>query len=239
MEQFTEPDDRQIRGALHGVELPSGLRARMRTRLQSQLEASSLEAPNQILTHLIDTASEVPSASVGDIGTLAQPERSAATHRRQWLGLAMALSLASALFGLYHFSRPMSPERLAQHCLLQLDGLLSPDATWQTSFEPQQLSLLEAQLRRNVQPLGFQDHSGLPFAQRCRIWQMFSHATQKPFFVFDFQEARSVESLNSQLQSIKRVSHGWSLVALRSGDHVFVIAFDGPVADYLNIRQAA
>lgn len=169
------------------------------------------------------------------------PRKAGRPRRRQWaIGLAMSL-VALAAVGVYQWTRPASTERLARFTLGQLDQLSSDDAAWQTDFDPRlpELAVLDGQLRFNIRPIGFQDRPGGGLAGQCRVWKLYSLATHKVFFVFDFKQANQVQSLTRGLQELNRSSGGWSLVALQVADRVVVVAVEGRVDSYLYQRQSA
>lgn len=231
MESNNQHDDQLLRDALHGVSAPAGLHQRLQSRLRQEATAYG-ELP--WYGESGDDCVELPRQ-------VASSDR-ARVRRRQWIGLALALSLVGLAFGVFQWSRPTSTEQLAQFTLGQLDRLLSEDAVWQTDFDKQvaELGILAGQLRLiNVKPLGFQDIAGGVFAEHCRVWKLYSRTTNKAIYVFDFQHARQVSSLGGQLQAIKRTSGGWSSVAMHTGDRLVVVLVEGTLDGYLYQSQSA
>lgn len=218
MESNNQHEDQPLRDALLGVSMPAGLNQRLLNRLRQEA-ADFVELPRKN-----------------------SPSERWSGRRRQWLGLALAMSLVGLAFGVFQWSRPPSPEQLAQFTLGQLDRLLSKEAVWRADFGKQldELEVLAGQVRfNNVTPLGFQDIAGGPFAEHCRVWKLYSPTTNKAFYVFDFQHARQVPSLNGQLQAIKQTSGGWSSVAMLAGDHLIVVLVEGALDSYLYQSQSA
>ena len=245
MGNFTEQEDQWLRDALHGAAAPPDLRERIRSRLRQEAAVQLGHIVSPQPTAILDNRGQGPVADgLNSQLEVARPmpiDNQPSTGRRQWLGWALALSAAALVLVMFQWSRPYSLEQLAQHCLQQLDGVLDENTSWNTDFNSQlsELSALNDQLRGNVQPLGYQDQTGEPFAERCRVWKLHSNTTHKSFYVFDFQDARDVRKLTSQLQAINRVSGGWSMVAMRSADRVVVVLFEGAVDNYLYRLQSA
>ncbi len=170
-----------------------------------------------------------------------QRQAAGRSSRRQW-ATALALSIvALAALGVYQWTRPTSTEQLAQFTLGQLDRLLADEAVWQTDFDQHlpELALLKGQLRFDIRAIGVQDHSGGALADQCRVWKLYSLATHKVFFVFDFKQANHIQSLTRQLQELKRSSGGWSLAAMQADGRVVVVAVEGRVDSYLYQLQSA
>lgn len=230
MESNNQHDDQPLRDALLGVSVPVGLHQRLLSRLRQEAAAYG-ESPR--LGELSEDCVELPRQDMSSGRWWGR--------RRQWLGVALALSLVGLAFGVFQWSRPPSTEQLAQFTLGQLDRLLSEDAVWQSDFEKQlgELEVLAEQLRFNVKPLGFQDIAGGPFAEHCRVWKLYSLTTNKAFYVFDFQPARQIPSLNGQLQAIRLTSGGWSSVAMLAGDRLVVVLVEGTLDSYLYQSQSA
>lgn len=226
MHDFTEHDDRWLREALHSVSPPGDLRERIRSRLRQEATAQ-LPAPQPAGS---DAASTVPASTVPAI-----------SGRRAWLAWVLAAATAAAVLMAVRWSQPLSPQQLAAHCLVQLDGVLQESHRWQSDVASHisQLSVLEGRLQGQVQPLGYLDLDGGRFAKRCRVWKLRSDTTQRVFYVFDFQDARSIGRLGGQFQAVDRVSGGWSLYAMRSSERVLVVLFEGRVDDYLHRLQSA
>ncbi len=245
MEDFTEQEDQWLRDALHSVSSPVGLRERIRSRLRQELAAqANLTELDRLNIESAPASPRHPIAEADGVIKLEVASLSAKTRsmtRRQWVGMALALSIAALTLGAFQWSRPFSAERLAQLSLTQLDQVIGDEVNWRTEFDEQlsDLAVLNGQLLGNILPLGYQDRSGSPLAEQCRIWKLQSNTTHKSFYVFDFQDARTVGKLTSQLQAINRVSGGWSVVAMRSGDRVLVVLFEGAVDSYLYRRQSA
>ncbi|MCC7335209.1 MAG: hypothetical protein IT422_08930 [Pirellulaceae bacterium] len=230
MESNNQPEDQSLRDALLGVSVPAGLNQRLLSRLRQEAKV------DDELPRLEDSSEAGVELSRQDM-----PNQRWRGRRRQWLGLALALSLVGLAFGVFQWSRPLSTEQLAQFTLGQLDRLLGEDAVWQSDFEKQldELKVLDGQVRPNVKTLGFQDIAGGPFAKHCRVWKLRSLTTNKAFYVFDFQQARQIPSLDEQLQAIKQTSGGWSSVAMRTGDHLIVVLVEGTLDSYLYQSQSA
>ncbi len=258
--QRTDPDDARIRAALNDVPLPSGLEQRILSRLHLSVVDRSADQARSVVDRSADQAqigleqallsnlpqpdtTEQPTAlPTVQLPTAAPPSSGifGRGSRRNWVRLSLALSVVAVAAGVWHWSRPTTPQRLAHYSLQLLDALQSPAAQWQTEQVPwKQLGALNGQLRNSIRPIGFLDMPGGPVASECRVWHLQSTITQKSFYVLDFHDARSVLSLSSQLEAIDRVSGGWTLYAQRSGDRVLVVLFEGAVSDYLVRPQSA
>ncbi len=246
MENLTEQEDRWLRDALHSVSSPAGLRERIQQRLRQEVPAPAVFTDTfMVKSESIAAALTTDSAAIPDhenlqANSLGQARNQQSISRRQWTGWAIALSVLALAFGISQWSRPLSTQQLAQRALTRLDQVLNDQAAWNTDFESQlsELAILKGQLR-DVQPLGFQDHAGKPIAERCRIWKLLSITTNKPLYVFDFADARQVARLSSLLEPIHTVSGGWSVVAMRSGDRVVVVLYEGSIENYLYRQLAA
>lgn len=240
MESNNQHEDQPLRDALLGVSLPAGLNQRLLSRLRQEA-VDYAELPRQageLLPRLGESSDDCVELPRKDT-----PSERWSGRRRQWLGLALAMSLVGLAFGVFQWSRPPSPEQLAQFTLGQLDRLLTKDAVWRADFGKQfdELKVLIGQMRFNVkvEPLGFQDIAGGPFAEHCRVWKLHSLTTNKAFYVFDFQNARQIPSLNGQLPAIKQNSGGWSSVAMLAGDRLIVVLVEGTLGSYLYQSQSA
>lgn len=241
-DELTDRDDRQIASALHNVSIPAGLRDRLHTALRDAAE-----------TPLTNASSEaVGSEAVGSAATMSEPlaatdqsiplAAALPSHsRRGWLAVASAAVLAAVLFGAYHLSRPSSYSQIANHSLQQLELIRQGHYPVQTidAASSRELRPLWPQLKRDLAAIGMYDIAPPRQAEAARAWQLQSRKTGKDFFVFAFHGARRVEGLNSQLQSIHRVSGGWSLVAMQADGRLFVVAYQGSIEDYINLLQAA
>lgn len=246
MENLTEQEDRWLRDALHSVSSPAGLRERIQQRLLQEVASKAVSTDmSQVKKELIASALTADSAAISDhvnvqANSLGEARNQRSILRRQWTGWAIALSVLALAFGISQWPQTFSTEQLAQRALMRLDQVLNDQAAWQTDFESQlsDLAILKGQLR-DVQPLGFQDHAGKPIAEHCRIWKLLSTTTNKPLYVFDFAGARQVARLSSLLEPIHTVSGGWSVVAMRSGDRVVVVLYEGSIENYLYRQLAA
>ncbi len=235
-----QPDDRVLRAALLNVDLPSGLQQRLLDRLRAEAaecgQVPAAECGQVPATHNADRNDTPVVLAARDL-----PHNGKRSRRTLW-ATALALSIvALAALGIYQWTRPASSMQLAQFTLKQLDRLLSDEASWQTDFDPQlpELAVLQGQLRSTIRPIGFQDQGGGPVAEHCRVWKLYSMATHKVFFVFDFKQAKSVPSLTRQLQELSRSSGGWSVVAMQADGRVVVVAVEGRVDSYLYQLQSA
>ena len=246
MEIFTEQEDRWLRDALHSGSSPHGLRQRICHRLSQEVVAQSdptASSATKIESLVASTvASVAPLEHEGVVVSSTSITRSILpSTRRHWLGWALALSLAALLFGVFQSSRPLSTEQLARHAMTQLDQILNDEADWHTEFDEQfsDLAILHGQLRDTVRPFGYLDRSGAPIAERCRVWKLLSTTTNKPLYLFSFPNALTVGKLTPQLQVVNRVSGGWSMVALRSGERIVVILAEGSIESHFFLPKSA
>lgn len=233
MEDFTQQDDRQLRAALHNVALPVGLHERIRERLRTESVVS---------TELFKASLAEPSAELSaEAEAMPAPAPiEVRAYRRQLIGLALVASLVGLLFGWANWNSPLSPEQLARFTLEQLDEIRDEDTAWHTEL-PAHLSDLEATLARRVVPfvaLRFQTRP-TRLSEQCLLWEMRARTTQKRFYVLEFQGARVSSALSQQLQAINSVSGGMRLFAMRSGQQILVVAFEGRAEDYLHMLPAA
>lgn len=250
MQSDEQLDDQTLRAALFNVKVPSGMRQRLLDRLRAEANADTAQHETNGSEPAFVSRAVASSGTVDNAQAASQPavelaptaeSNAGRPHRRQW-ALALALSLvALAALGIYQWTRPASTSQLAQFTIEQLDRLLSDDVVWQTDFDPQlaELAVLDGQLRFNIRPIGFQDQRGGGLADQCRVWKLYSLATHKIFFVFDFKHANQVHSLTRQLQELNRSSGGWSLVAMQTEGRIVVVAVEGRVDSYLYQRQSA
>lgn len=246
MENLTEQEDRWLRDALHSVSSPAGLRERIHGRLLQEVTAqtaftdTSLGKMESIAAALTTDCAAMRDHEIVQTNSRGEVSTKKSISRRQMTGWAIALSALVLAFGIAQWSRPFSAEQLAQRALTRLDQLSNDQVAWHTDFNSQlsELAILNGQLR-DVQPLGFQDHSGGPIAERCRIWKLLSTTTNKPLYVFDFADAGQVADVSSQLEPIHTVSGGWSVAAMRSGARVVVVLYQGSFENYLYRQLAA
>jgi plasmid stability protein len=227
MDEFRDSDDVRIRAALHDVDVPLGLRERLCNRLQTELDATA--SPLAAVDAAVDaTVHRAPAPRVSRLP-------------RRLFSLALAVGVSGLLLAYYRFSRPMSAERLASHCGQLLDQFVSSGAAWQSPNEDSQqaLRILARQIKPNV-PLGFQDLSGRPFSEHCRVWELLSYATNKRFYVLEFEDPVIVDQLARQLQAMNSpVSGNWNLFAMQTDDRLVVVAFQGTATDFLYPPQSA
>lgn len=254
-EELSEFDEQHIRSALHGLDVPRRLRERIRQRLHQEANSDMPSAAGSVDGPIIcklprQGADSQPELEITQDGaqehlpTLASAGKLASSNRfsrRSVAVLALSLGLFGVLFTAYRFSRPLAPDRLAEFCLQAVDRLNTVESNWQPPAT-QELNSLSADLAGqllSVDIIGVQDITGDPFAARCRIWALRSPTTNKRLFIFDFQDANPVQRLSSQLQSIRQASGGWSMVAMRSGERVLVVAFEGQWESYLRRPRSA
>lgn len=232
-DELTDRDDRQIELALHNVSIPAGLRDRLHAALRDAAETPLTNASSEAVS------SEPMAASHQSVPLTADSPSS--YTRRGWLAVATAAALAAILFGAYHLSRPSSYSQIANHSLQQLELIRQGHYSMQAidAASSRELRPLWPQLKRDLAAIGMYDIAPPRQAEAARVWQLQSRTTGKDFFVFAFHDARRVEGLNSQLQSIHRVSGGWSLVAMQTEGRLFVVAYQGSTEDYINFLQAA
>ncbi len=246
MEIFTKQEDRWLREALHSVSSPQGLRERICHRLSQEVVAqtdptvNSTTKMDSLVASTVASVAPLEHEGVGVSNTSKTPAMLPAT-RRQWLGWALALSLAALMFGVFQSTRPLSTEQLARHAMTQLDQILNDGADWHTEFDEQfsELAILHGQLRDTVRPVGYLDRSGAPIAEHCRVWKLLSTTTNKPLYVFSFPNALTVGKLTPQLQVVNRVSGGWSMVALRSGERIVVVLAEGSIESHFFLPKSA
>jgi hypothetical protein len=143
------------------------------------------------------------------------------------------------MLGLYQFSRPYSAQFLTEHCLTALRSLEQAEGNWLTdNVDASELDLLLPQLQANIRLAGVQTLDAGPLADECRVWKLDSMAMQRHFYVIDFRSAKSVDRLTRKLQSLRQVSGGWTLFAMREDNRLLVVAFRGPVDKYIHRGQA-
>ncbi len=242
MDGFTEYDDQRLRAALHSATPPVGLRERIRDRLRSEadvLAGLSSAGRSVIGDTATGLASSAVSSSVAESSSLRIEPITKRSRRRQVLTLALALTVAGLLFGWANWNRPFSTEQLASFTLDQLDKMDQSQPAWRTDISAKlvELEILGRKIKPFL-PQRYHDLAGGRFAKACRVWEMRSSATNKLFYLLDYDASVDVESLSEQLQSINRASGGMRLYAMQSGDRVLVVAFAGRAEDYLNLPQS-
>lgn len=219
--------DRRLIGALHNVEVPADLHARLQRVLQNSVAEPELQTSSLHKSAGIPTASATSDARTG---TVATRQRSALWNRRTAIAAAVAAGLGGTIFGYRHLTQPLSQawlEKSTQSLLAQIQ-----QAGWQPLDESEVVAV-----KRSLMDLGFLRYvHGVTFDGSCELHPPRDVQSARAFnlgselVLLELQIDRGVQGLSSTLNDLAWSRSDSVAYAMSSGNRTLV--FTGPA----NIR---
>ena len=219
--------DRRLIGALHNVEVPADLHARLQRALQNSVAEPELQTSS---LHKSASATTASATSDARTGTVATRQRSALWNRRTAIAAAVAAGLGGTIFGYRHLTQPLSQawlEKSTQSLLAQIQ-----QAGWQPLDESEVVAV-----KRSLMDLGFLRYvHGVTFDGSCELHPPRDVQSARAFnlgselVLLELQIDRGVQGLSSTLNDLAWSRSDSVAYAMSSGNRTLV--FTGPA----NIR---
>lgn len=227
----TEDDsqfDARLSQALQNAPLPSGLRERLLTSLESE-RASLTQSPGDAPLGLSTPA------GMGALESSASPHnRHRSLAYRGWssraaLGIVAVIALVA--IGLVVMRAPRRIDQLASYCISELQQN-NGQAEW-TMEQP----VISNEIRRlSVQHrLSFAGHRSLSdnrFGNPCAMWRL-QQPNQQVLFVFEFEAPVPMDELSNRMRRIQGPDSSWSFAAAHFGDRMLLIATRGDINPFV------